>query len=211
MSTKKSAALSRWALYAVFLFAAFVLLFVLYPSFWGVKVSKVIDGDTIVLNSGEVIRYIGIDTPEKGEAFFEQATQANRELLQSGKLTFEYDVDRQDRYGRTLAYVWIDSLLVNAELIRLGLASVYTFVPNLKYRDRFVSRQTEARKSGLGIWSVPVPGEEYYVASKRSKRLIFHRPGCEWAMKIKEENLVRFETREAALDSGFSPCRSCKP
>jgi micrococcal nuclease len=211
MSTKKRTALSRIILYVVFLFVVFVLLSVLYPSFWGVRVSKVVDGDTIVLNSGEVIRYIGIDTPEKGAAFFEQATQANRELLKRGKLTFEYDIDRQDRYGRTLAYVWIDSLLVNAELVGLGLASVYTFVPNLKYRDRLVSRQTEARKNGLGIWSVPVTREKYYVASKRSKRLVFHRPDCEWARKIKEENLLRFETREAALDSGFSPCRSCKP
>jgi micrococcal nuclease len=208
---KRSRTRSRYILYAAFLLAAAVLVYALYPSSLGLKVSQVVDGDTIKLNNGEMVRYIGIDTPEKGEAFYDDATQANRELVQGKKLSLEYDVDKRDRYGRMLAYVWVDTILVNAELIRRGLASVYTFLPNLKHRDRFVSEQKQARQRGWGIWSREIAREAYYVASRKSDRFIFHRPDCEWARRIKEENRVRFETREAALDSGYSPCRSCKP
>lgn len=206
-----SRTLSRWILYAVFLLAVTLLVYVLYPACLGLRVSQVVDGDTIVLNSGEAVRYIGIDTPEKDEAFYDDATQANRELVQGKRLTLEYDIDKRDRYGRVLAYVWVDTILVNAELIHRGLASVYTFLPNLKHRDRFVLEQKQARQRGTGIWSKEVDREAYYIASSKSNRFIFHRPDCEWAGRIKEENLVRFETREAALDSGYSPCRSCKP
>jgi micrococcal nuclease len=208
---RRSSALSKWILYALFLLAAAALLFTLYPSLRGIRVSQVVDGDTVVLNDGETVRYIGIDTPEHGEAFFDDATEANRELVQGKKLTLEYDIDRQDRYGRSLAYVWVDTLLVNAALIRMGLASIYTFLPNVKHRKLFLFYQKEAREKGLGIWSSQVAKEQYYVASKRSGRFIFHRPDCQWATRIKKENLIRFDTREAALDSGYSPCRSCKP
>jgi len=208
---RRSSTLTRWILYSLFLLAAAALLFTLYPSFRGTRVSEVVDGDTIVLNNGEVIRYIGIDTPEHGEAFCDEATEVNRELVQGKKLTLEYDIDRQDRYGRSLVYVWVDTLLVNAALVRMGLTSVYTFLPNVKHRELLLSHQKEARQNGLGIWSSQVTKEPYYVASKRSERFVFHRPDCQWAARIKKENQVRFDTREAALDSGYSPCRSCKP
>jgi len=171
----------------------------------------VTDGDTMVLNNGRTVRYIGIDTPEKDELFFREATEANREMLRGKKISLEYDIEKQDRYGRALAYVWVDSVLVNAELIKKGLASVYFFSPNLKYRDRFLSVQKQARERKMGIWSIQVSPEEYYVASKKSKRFVFHRPGCQWAQRIKKDNLIRFETRNEALDSGYSPCRTCKP
>lgn len=172
---------------------------------------EVTDGDTIVLKDGEVVRYIGIDTPEQGNPFFGEATEANQEMLGRGKIRLEYDRDRRDRYGRLLAYVWVDTLLLNAELIRRGLASVYLFSPNLRYRERFISVQREARQRGAGIWSIPVEPEAYYVASGRSRRFVFHRPECNSAKKIKAGNLMRFETRGEALDSGYSSCRNCKP
>jgi micrococcal nuclease len=208
---KSSSAVTRWILYGAFVLAVALLVFVLYPSFRGIRVSEVTDGDTVLLNNGKVIRYVGVDAPEEGEPFYQEATQANYELLQGGGLTLEYDIDKQDRYGRVLAYVWMDTLLVNAELVRRGMASVYTFSPNLKYRDRLVLLQKGAREAKKGIWSMEVPEEEYYVASNRAKRFVFHRPDCQWARRIKEENLIRFETRAEALDSGYSRCRTCKP
>ncbi len=187
------------------------MVFTLYPSILGIRVSEVTDGDTIVLNNGNVVRYIGIDTPEQGDSFFAEATETNRQLVRGKKLRLEYDIDKRDGYGRVLAYVWVDSLLVNAELIRRGLASVYLFSPNLKYRDDFVSLQKEARDNQAGIWSVAVSEEEYYVASRKSKRFVFHRPDCRWAEKIQRQNRMRFESRGEALDSGYAPCRTCKP
>jgi micrococcal nuclease len=196
---------------AAFVVIVVVLVFTLYPSILGIRVSEVTDGDTILLNNGNVVRYIGIDTPEQGDSFFVEATEANRQLVRGKKLRLEFDIDKQDGYGRVLAYVWADSLLVNAELIRRGLASVYLFSPNLKYRDDFVSLQKGARESQSGIWSVAVSEEEYYVASKKSKRFVFHRPDCRWAEKIKKQNRMLFESRGEALDSGYAPCRTCKP
>ena len=208
---RSNSAVTRWILYGAFFLAVVLLVFTLYPSFKGIRVSEVTDGDTILLNNGKVIRYAGIDAPEENEPFYWEATEANRKLLEEDGLTLEYDIDKRDRYGRVLAYVWVDTLLVNAELVRQGLASVYTFLPNLKYRARFVSLQTDARNMKAGIWSVEAPPEEYYVASRRAKRFVFHRPDCQWAARIKEENLIRFETKAEALDSGYSRCRTCKP
>jgi micrococcal nuclease len=208
---KNKRALSVLILYAIFVLIAAVLIFKLYPSIRGIRVAEVIDGDTIVLNNKEVIRYIGIDTPEKGEPFYNEATDANSNLVLGKQIRLEYDIDKQDRYRRTLAYVWVDTILVNAQLLRMGLASVYTFVPNVKHVDLFVSEQKEAREDGLGIWSFQVAGEEYYLASGKSERFVFHRPDCNWAARIKKENIVRFANREEALDSGYSPCRTCKP
>ena len=202
---------SRWILYIAFVLAVVLLILVFHPSFRGIGVEEVRDGDTIVLENGEVVRYIGIDTPERDDPFYGEATEANQEMLKRGRITLEYDQDRRDRYGRLLAYVWVDTLLLNAELIRKGLASVYLFSPNLKYRERFISVQREARQKSVGIWSIPVEPEAYYVSSRRSQRFVFHRPDCRSAKRIKRENLMRFETRDEALDSGYSPCRNCRP
>jgi len=178
------------------------------------------DGDTIVLSNGEEVRYIGIDAPEKSQPYFEEAKEANRKMVEGKKVTLEYDVEKKDDYLRVLAYVWIlldsakgrDSLFVNAELIKLGLAWVYSHHPNLRYRDYLVSLQKEAREKKIGIWSLPMPEEEkYYIASKGSKKFVFHRPDCLSVKRILEKNKILFQTRDQALDSGYSPCRTCKP
>jgi micrococcal nuclease len=202
---------SRRLIYLSFVLALALLVYLFYAPSKQVGIKEVIDGDTIELESGERIRYIGIDTPEKDQPFFGEATRANQELLKKGKYTLEYDNDRQDDWGRTLAYVWIDTLMVNAELVREGLASVYLISPNFKHKDELIAFQNQARAKKAGIWSISVSPEEYYVASRHSRGLVFHRPGCQWAKKINKDNLIRFETKDQALDLGYSPCRTCKP
>jgi micrococcal nuclease len=197
--------------YLVFVLVSVLLIFYFYPSSNQFVIKAVIDGDTIELSNGERVRYIGIDTPEKDQVFYREATAENQELLKKGKLKLEYDKDRKDNWGRTLAYVWIDTVMVNAELIKMGLASVYMISPNFKYKDELTACQKQARINKLGIWRIPVSLEKYYVASKRSSGLVFHRPGCQWAGKISRDNLIRFETKDQALDLGYSPCRTCKP
>lgn len=97
-------------------------------------VARVIDGDTIVLADGTRVRYIGIDTPERGEVGYKEATEANRKLVEDKKVRLEYDVNRTDRYGRTLAYVYVNGTFVNAWLLENGLAEVMTIKPNVKYK-----------------------------------------------------------------------------
>ncbi|MFC1480104.1 thermonuclease family protein [Candidatus Omnitrophota bacterium] len=124
---------------------------------------KVTDGDTIELASGRRVRYIGIDTPETmrrvgsewmfdPEAFAVAAKDYNRNLVLGKKVTLEFDVDKEDKYGRWLAYVYVDGVMANSELIREGYAMVYTFPPNVKYLDRFLEDQEEARQNKKGLW-----------------------------------------------------------
>ncbi|HEX7402306.1 MAG TPA: Ada metal-binding domain-containing protein, partial [candidate division Zixibacteria bacterium] len=92
-----------------------------------------------------------------------------------------------------------------------GLASVYLISPNYKHKEELIAFQNQARAKRSGIWSIPVSPEKYYLASRHSRGLVFHRPGCQWAKKIAKDNLIRFETKDQALDLGYSPCRTCKP
>lgn len=117
-----------------------------------VLVSRVIDGDTIEVLGGERIRYIGIDAPETGEYFAAEAVEKNRELVEGKRVRLESDVEDRDEYGRLLSYVWLDDIMVNAELVRLGCAYSYSLVPNVKYRQLFLQLEREARKLRRGLW-----------------------------------------------------------
>lgn len=209
---------SKWVFYLFFILVVGLLVLLFYSRDEGWKVKNVKDGDTIILGNDEEVRYIGIDTPEESQPYFEEAKEANRKLVEGKKVSLEYDEQKRDDYLRLLAYVKIpadptkggDPLFVNAELIKQGLASVYSHRPNLRHRDYFCSLQKEARKAKIGIWSIPVSEEEeYYLGNKRSFR--FHRPNCKYALQMAEGNKIVFQTREEALDSCYSPCRSCQP
>ena len=125
------------------------------------KVIKVVDGDTIeVLLQGKPyrVRYVLVNTPEthhptKGvELFGPEATEANRRLVEGKTVKLEKDVSETDQYGRLLRYVYVDNLLVNEELLRLGMAQVATFPPDVKYVDRFLATQKAAQEAGVGMW-----------------------------------------------------------
>ena len=114
------------------------------------RLVSVTDGDTIravVGGTEERVRYIGIDTPEAGEPCFGAATGANARLLERGPLRLEYDLERRDRYGRLLAYVYAGELFVNAELVRRGVAAPLAIAPNLRHAVEFrrAARRAPAR------------------------------------------------------------------
>lgn len=128
-------------------------------------VKKVSDGDTFWIDNGtekgEKVRMTGIDTPEshksehKSEQFFGKEAEAySRKLLLGKKVRLEMDVTPKDRYGRTLAYVYLENgTFVNAHLIENGYAKVYTFPPNVKYADEFVRLERTARAQRKGLWA----------------------------------------------------------
>jgi micrococcal nuclease len=114
---------------------------------------SVTDGDTIRARVGGVeerIRYIGIDTPERGRPCFEAASRANAGLLERGPLRLEYGTERRDRYGRLLAYVYAGDVFVNAELVRRGFARRYTVPPNLAHAGEFGRLERVARRENRG-------------------------------------------------------------
>ena len=201
---------SNWTIYIIFILAVSLLVLLFYPQDEGWRVKSIKDGDTIILANEEEVRYVGIDTPEKSRPYFEEAKEFNRKMVEGKRVFLEYDAERRDKYFRILAYVWVDTLLVNAELIKSGLAWVYSHRPNLKHRDNFCSLQRQARKAKAGIWSIPVSEtEKYYIGNKRSTR--FHRPNCKYAAQMSDRNKIIFKTKEEALDSCYSPCRFCEP
>jgi len=122
------------------------------------KVIKVIDGDTIKLENGEVVRYIGIDAPETVhpskpvQCFGEESSNKNKELVEGKMVRLEKDITDRDKYGRLLRYVWIGDLFVNDYLVRQGYAYVCTYPPDVKYSKQFVQAQQEARKNNRGLW-----------------------------------------------------------
>jgi len=116
-------------------------------------VTRVIDGDTIEIEGGYRVRYIGIDAPEKAEPYYWEALQANRDLVEGKKVWLEKDVEDRDRYGRLLRYVWVDNTMVNAELVRLGYAYSYSYPPNLKHQTYLLQMEQEAREHKRGLWS----------------------------------------------------------
>ena len=102
------------------------------------------------------MRYIGIDAPEihpEVEAFGIEAWEANRELVEGKEVRLERDVSQTDKYGRLLRYVWVDNLLVEAELVRQGLARAKAYPPDTKYQDYLEQMEEEAREAGRGMWA----------------------------------------------------------
>ena len=128
-----------------------------------VQVVRVIDGDIIqvccVFGDRVKVHYIGVDTPEthhpmRGvEPYGMEAAEANRKLVDGKTVRLEFDVQQLDRYGRTLAYVYLeDGTFVNAWLVEHGYAMVMTVPPNVKHQDLFLRLQREAREARRGLW-----------------------------------------------------------
>ena len=173
-------------------------------------IREIVDGDTFVLSDGSQIRLIGVDTPEEGQPYYREAIDFAEYRLPGTEVTLELDREPRDRYGRLLAYLFVDSLLYNETLVDSGLGSVYLFGNNTRFADRLIEAQKRARSSRVGIWSLPPPPpEEYYINPAGSFR--FHRPLC-WHLKdLDLSKARRFSNRDEALDLGLSPCRTCRP
>ncbi len=122
------------------------------------RVVHVSDGDTIVVElegRKERVRLIGVDAPEKAQKPWGPRAKAFTMALVLGKtVRLELDVQERDKYGRLLAYVFIDGTFVNLELLKAGYAVLYTVPPNVKHVQAFRQAQVEAREKGVGVWSL---------------------------------------------------------
>ena len=136
------------------------------PGGFDTTVERVVDGDTVVVSGGRHVRLIGVDTPETKDprrpvqCFGREAAAFVASVLPRGTgVRLVGDVDQQDQYDRTLAYVYRlpDGLFVNAELLRRGYAQVLTVSPNVAHADQFVALAAEARDAGRGLWSACRP------------------------------------------------------
>lgn len=118
------------------------------------KVTRVIDGDTIVIETGEKVRYLGVDTPELNESWGVEARKFNSDLVLEKEVRLELDKEKLDKYGRILAYIWVGETLVNEKLIEEGYSPFHTELKEakLKYRERFKAAEKVAEKNQRGIW-----------------------------------------------------------
>jgi len=116
---------------------------------------RVIDGDTIVIEGGDRVRLLGMDTPEKGQHLFEESTNFLKELVEGKEVFLEKDITEKDKYGRLLRYVYLGSTLANLELIKKGYAAVLIYEPDSKHAGLFLEEEKKAMDQGLGIWSFP--------------------------------------------------------
>ncbi len=150
-------------------FALLTLLLLVQPSFAGslswitydrwVTVQRVLDGDTFKTTKGEKIRLLGINTPEirhdtsPAQAFGQQAKNALIALIAGQQVRLTFDKEKKDKYGRTLAHVYLrDGLWVNGSLVEQGLAHVYTFVPNISAAKKLLRIERKAIEAKRNMW-----------------------------------------------------------
>jgi len=193
---------------SVFLVAAALLLNVGSAS--AQLVQRVIDGDTLAVEGVGTIRLIGVDAPEAN-----QESTAFLRTMTSGKVVrLEYDRDRTDRYGRTLAYLYVpDGRFVNAEIVKQGYAAAYTAFP-FRFMEEFRAFEREARAAKRGLWATSIPlaaaalpaavdaATTVYVTKTGEK---YHRAGC----RSLARSQIPMPLAEAA--ARYGACGICKP
>ena len=117
-------------------------------------VKRVIDGDTLILEDNTEIRLVGVNTPEKSDPYFLEATNFTKRLVENKKVTLEYDAYTSDRFGRVLAYVIVGDKNLSIELVKNGLAKVAIYEDRRKliYQDELLKFQESAKSKKLGVW-----------------------------------------------------------
>ena len=137
-------------------------------------VERAVDGDTLKLSDGRRVRLIGMDTPElhysekllrdskrtrkdikEIQSLGKRAAVFTKQLCEGKSVRLEFDVRKSDKYGRLLAYVYLeDGTFVNAKILEEGYGQVMTIPPDVKYADYFLKLQREARENHRGLWAI---------------------------------------------------------
>jgi micrococcal nuclease len=201
-----------------------------------VELAQPNDGDTIAVyfnGNRESVRFLLVDSPETShprlgeQPYGKEAKEFTRNLVENAhKIELEFDIGPQkDKYGRLLAYVYVDGKLIQDELLKNGLARLaYIYPPNTRYVDQFNAIQKEAQLKGIGIWEIENYAQEdgFHPELMDSKKIeninandgclikgniglekIYHTPDSPWYEQTKPE--VMFCTEEEAIEAGFRP------
>ncbi|MEA1048408.1 thermonuclease family protein [Lamprobacter modestohalophilus] len=134
----------------------------------GAYVSRVVDGDTIRVDLAgidEPVRLIGIDTPERGECFYDEATVRLSDLVLGTNVQLEQDVSDRDRYDRLLRYVYLNGDDINYRMVREGYAKAAEYPPDTAHAQSFAYAEMLAKRDGLGRWAGCVGGPFWITTS----------------------------------------------
>lgn len=200
------------------------------------RVISVIDGDTFKIADTTRVRLMGIDSPEKGECYYQEAKQALSDLILNKQVKLEKDITDQDYYGRLLRYAILqvkggDNILINDYLVSNGLALATSIPPDKHYRELLQAGQEEARRNKLGLWSkcdYPKDNEaerreqdskpdnpDCIIKGNISERgygKTYLVPGCDNYNRVKidkRKGEQYFCTEQEALQAGFRRATNC--
>lgn len=161
-----------------------------------VRVTRIVDGDTLEIADGERVRLIGIDAPEKGDCYSDEATAALTSLVLDKTLRAAKDESERDKYGRLLFYLYDGDTFVNFKLVQEGAARAYAYAPDTTHASDFASAEQSAKGAKRGVWGAcsffdvlsspasnnPVqqsaPTECTIKGNISSSGKIYHLPGC---------------------------------
>lgn len=182
-------------------------------------VVEVIDGDTIKINDARVVRYISLDAAEKDECFSQEAKAINAELTLGKTVRLEMDTNEMDRFGRYLAYVYVQDetgkeVFVNQYLLGEGTAEFFLDTVNIRYQAILVQAAEQAHKEKRGLWSVCAPDPKVGCQIKgnldRLDKRWYHLPSFrhyEQVIVNPEHGDRWFCTEEQAQTAGFKRAR----
>lgn len=167
-------------------------------------VIEVIDGDTIKLKNNQKVRLLGINTPEKGEKYYKEATVYLKSLVENKEVILEKDISETDRFGRLLRYVYLkDGTFVNLEMIKNGHAAAKSYKPDIKY-DNILREASSPTDNCINLGC---PQGTKLIGNKKS--LVYHYCYCTYADRISKENLICFSSIEEAQNIGYKETKIC--
>ncbi len=136
-----------------FLFSLFLIASCAKTSNECIRAERIIDGDTLIASTGETIRLIGIDAPERAKPYSKMAAEALGSFVEFKCLKLEKDIVETDKYSRQLRYVYADNLFVNELLVSNGLAKTLSIEPDTRYKEQFEKAEAYAKSNNLGMWA----------------------------------------------------------
>lgn len=178
--------------------------------------TKVVDGDTIYLDNGEKVRFVGVNTPERGVEGYIASKNFVQKLCLNKEVGLDIDDSKHnDRYGRTLAVVIVNGKNVNEMLLKEGLAEIMYMPPSEFYPYDWANSNTHvadthhsSSSSSSSSGSSSSDTGNYVGNSNTGK---FHVSGCSSVSKMSEGNKVFFTNRNDAINQGYVPCKRCNP
>lgn len=180
--------------------------------------TQVVDGDTIYLDNGEKVRFVGVNTPERGVEGYIASKNFVQKLCLNKEVGLDIDDSKHnDRYGRTLAVVIVDGKNVNEMLLKEGLAEIMYMPPSEFYPYNWADGNTHVAdttsspsssdSSSGGSSSSSDSGS--YVGNANTGK--FHISSCSSVNKMSEKNKIFFSSRDDAINQGYVPCKRCNP
>ena len=175
--------------------------------------TKVSDGDTIEVEGVGKVRFVGVNTPEKGVEGADTSAYLVKKLCLNREVSLDIDdAKHTDKYGRTLAVVIVDGKNLNEILLKEGLAEIMYMPPSEFYPYNWAGENTtsyshSSTTSSASSDSSAAAGT--YIGNSNSHK--FHYPTCSSCSKIAEKNKVVFNSRDEAINQGYVPCKNCNP